>query len=142
MIFYTKLDAAEINLNLQLRLLTPTPVFSFPNSPGNIFQCGLSRMTSHSTSPPFATQVRIREKVPSTCRLLQHLRNNFFFTNHSFPVPYTFVEIYEASRTKKTFFVTWNPPVPQLFSSRTFLIKVCRITSSCCLLFRRVAEKT
>jgi hypothetical protein len=104
MIFYTKLDAAEINLNLQLRLLTPTPVFSFPNSPGNIFQCGLSRMTSHSTSPRFATQVRIREKVPSTCRLLQHLRNNFF----SRLIPFQFhTRLWKPSKhlgQKKNFF--------------------------------------
>ncbi|CAH1380160.1 unnamed protein product [Tenebrio molitor] len=83
MIFDTKLDSAEMNLNLQLRLLTPTPMFSF------------------------------RE-----------------FSRKHLP---------ELSLPDDESFDITSVRDPGLFSSRTFLIKVCR---SCCLLFRRVAEKT
>jgi hypothetical protein len=99
--FYTKLDAAEINLNLQLRLLTPTPVFSFPEfSRKHLPEWSLPDDESFDITSVRDPGADPRESFKHLL-IITTLTKQFFFLNNSFPVPYTFVETFEASRTKK-----------------------------------------
>jgi hypothetical protein len=80
-----------------------TPVFSFPEfSRKHLPELSLPDDESFDITSVRDPGADPRESSKHLS-IITTLTKQFFFTNHSFPVPYTFVEIYEASRTKKHF---------------------------------------